>query len=331
MANFLSRAFSLWLTTAPQTTSFDRELRTVAQAIDQHYGTDLSKAQLGGSQFSPEAQVALTKFNLEELLAMADETMDIQLRQALEKVIFNTLEESIRNKQRLQDREYHKLLSNLVKSNKKACLISFNYDPILDHALTDLTRAKRGTWSYSITFNGGIDDNFPSYSGKDSSRIYLLKLHGSLNWRKCKTCNALRLYYFKNYNVRISLPSCRSCNATPSEVDPVLVAPTPVKTFPKALEEAWDKAAECLRQAQNLTAIGYSFPTFDRKARDLFLKSFIIPNLNAERRPRLTPVIKDECTRNAIKSWFLPAVDKAVDEYCSFEEYCAVLQKSVKR
>ncbi len=259
---------------------------------------------------------------------MADETMDLQLRQALEAVIFNTLEESIRNKQRLQDREYHQLLGNLVKSNKKACLISLNYDPILDHALTDLTREKRGTWSYGITFNGGIDDNFPSYSPKDSSRIYLLKLHGSLNWRKCKTCNALRLYYFKNYNVRISLPSCQSCNATPTEVEPVLVAPTPVKTFPKALEEAWDKAAECLRQAQNLTVIGYSFPAFDKRSRDLFLRNCIVPNLDANHRPKLTLVIKDECTRKALRTWFFPGVDKQIEEYCSFEKYCSVLEKS---
>ena len=108
--------------------------------------------------------------------------------------------------------------------------------------------------------------------------------------------------------------------------EPVLVAPTPVKRFPSALDSAWNTAAKCLQKTEKLTVIGYSFPAFDRESRRLFLKNFIIPNLVAHSRPQLAIVDKDGPTRKAAKSWFLPAVDKNVEEYCSFEEYCAMLR-----
>ncbi|HLC27316.1 MAG TPA: hypothetical protein VJM80_11155, partial [bacterium] len=88
------------------------------------------------------------------------------------------------------------------------------------------------------------------------------------------------------------------------------------------LEVAWETAANCLKGADKLTVVGYSFPAYDRKARELFLRNFIVPNLGSDSRPRLAVVNPDEGSRNTIKSWFLPAVDGNIDEYSSFEEYC---------
>ena len=95
-----------------------------------------------------------------------------------------------------------------------------------------------------------------------------------------------------------------------------------------ALVSAWDTAADCLQKTERLTVIGYSFPGFDRESRRLFLKNFIIPNLFANPAPKLVIIDPDESARKSIKSLFLPAVEKNVAEYSSFEDYCAVLQQS---
>lgn len=330
MVDFLSRVFWPWVTTPHQGTDFDDELEVVANAIDYHYDTDLTKAKHSGNQLSAEAAVALTKLNLEELLAVADETNNSVLRHALERVIYRTLERSLEVAIQKKDpnREYETLIRELVKSGNQACFISFNYDWMLDRALVEESHTTNITWTYGLPFNAGIN-KFPSYGHLDKPQIYVLKLHGSVNWCQCGRCKNLRLYYFILYDniYRSKWPPCKTCSGT--DFSPVLVAPTPLKNIPEAMNPAWGIAAKCLREAGKLTVIGYSFPAFDRKARDLFLKNFIVQNLyvDADSRPQLTVVIRGEHTRKTIRDWFLPGVDKNVAEYVSFEEYCAVLRQ----
>ncbi len=327
MGDFLSRAFSGWTIIPPDRTDFEEDLKIVARAIDDQYGTNILAAQQGGDHFSAEAEVALSKINVEELLALADENRTPDLRQALERVIFKTIE---RNIQDSGNREYYKLLMNeILKSGQEACLISFNYDLLLDRALTDAARSPTSTWSYGVSFDAGIEQ-FQSYRDADDPTIFLLKLHGSLNWGQCPKCNYLRLWSYNTYDniFRKTWKNCKICSGTATGFEPVLVAPTPAKRFPSALDRAWETAASCLRKTEKLTIIGYSFPAIDRKCRSLFLKNFIIPYLFAKPAPKLVIIDQAQCARNAIKSLFLPAVEKNVNEYFSFEEYCRVLQDS---
>lgn len=321
MTSFLREAFLPW--DLHDHTHFDKELRIVAETIDKQYGTRLTEAQ-GEGHISSEAAIALEKVNLEELLALADENDDSQLRTALERVIFNTLERSINVGQ--LNGEYKKLLSQLIVSGREVCLISFNYDLLLDRTLADATRRSTNNWSYGVTFHAGIE-GFPSYRDVADPTVFLLKLHGSLNWGQCQTCRNLRLHAYNTYDniFRQTWPHCQKCSGSSTKFKPVLVAPTPAKQIPSTIESAWGTAANCLEKTEKLTVIGYSFPGLDRKSRTLFLKHFIIPNLFAHSRPKLAIVDKDGPTRKALKLWFLPAVDKNIEEYCSFEEYCAML------
>lgn len=324
MGDFLSRAFSGWALTPPDRTSFEQDLKMVAQAIDDYYGTNLLAAREGGVHFSAETAVALDKINVEELLALAHEDQKIDLQRALERMIFNTIELGVRDG---SNQNYYQLLvTQLVRSSKRVCLVSFNYDFLLDRALMDGTRLGANTWSYGVSFHAGTDD-FPSYRDVTDPAVFLLKLHGSLNWRQCRTCCSLRLHAYNTYDniFRQTWPPCRACSGSSTRFEPVLVAPTPMKHFPSSLERAWKTAANCLEKTERLTVIGYSFPGLDRKSRMLFLRHFIIPNLFAHSRPKLAIVDPVQSTRETIKSWFLPAVDKNVEEYCSFKEYCAML------
>jgi len=327
MREFLSRAFSGWTLIPPDRTDFEEDLKIVAGAIDRQYGTSVLAAREGGDHFSPEAEVALSKINVEELLALADENRTPEIRTALERVIFRTIERSIQNS---GNHEYYKLLmSEILKSGQEVCLISFNYDLLLDRALTDAARHARSTWSYAVPFLAGVE-HFPSYRNSVDPTIFLLKLHGSLNWCQCSKCNSLRLWAYNTYDniSRKTWPNCKNCLGISTGFEPVLVAPTPVKHYPNAIDRAWNTAASCLQRTEKLTVIGYSFPAFDRESRTLFLKNFIIPNLFADPTPKLTIVDRDQSARNSIKSLFWPAVEKNVAEYSSFEDYCTALQQS---
>ncbi len=326
MGTFLGRAFSGWTLAPPDCTHIEQDLTIVAQAIDAHYGTNLLAAQQGGDHFAAATEMALAKINLEELLALAGEDKDNAARKALERVIFNTIERNIQDGG--NHNYYDQLMSQLAKSGKEACLISFNYDLLLDRALTDATRHATSTWSYAMPFDAGIEQ-YPSYRRESSGQtVSLLKLHGSLNWGQCPRCKCLRLWPHKTFDniLRQTWPSCEKCSGISTGFEPVLVAPTPAKLIPRALECAWNTSAECLRATKKLTVIGYSFPAFDRQSRVLFLKNFIIPNLSVSSRPRLAIVDRDVCTRKSIRSWFLPAVENNVEEYSSFEDYCNLLQ-----
>ena len=327
MAEFLSRSFSGWTLIPPDRTDFEGDLKIVAGAIDGQYGTNVLAAQQGGDHFSAEAEVALSKINVEELLALADENKTPDIRQALERVIFRTIE---RNIQDSDSHEYYNLLiSKILKSGQEACLISFNYDLLLDRALTNAARHATSTWSYAVPFDAGVEQ-FPSNRDSADPTIFLLKLHGSLNWGRCQKCNSLRLWAYNTYDniFRKTWPNCKNCSEISTGFEPVLVAPTPAKRIPNALDIAWNTAANCLQKTEKLTVIGYSFPAFDRESRRLFLKNFIIPNLFANPAPKLVIIDPDESARKSIKSLFLPAVENNVTEYSSFEDYCAVLQQS---
>jgi hypothetical protein len=326
MGEFLSRAFSGWWTVIPpDLTDFEEDLGIVAGAIDGQYGTNILAAQHGGDHIS--AEVALRKINVEELLASADENRTPDIRQALDRVIFRTIE---RNMHDSGNRGYYKLvMSEILKSGQKACLISFNYDLLLDRALTDATHHATSTWSYAVPFHAGVEQ-FPSYRDSADPAIFLLKLHGSLNWGQCPKCDRLRLWFYNTYDdiFRKTWPNCKNCSEISMGFKPVLVAPSPAKRLPSALNSAWNAAANCLQTTEKLTIIGYSFSAFDHASRRLFLKNFIIPNLSVDPAPKLTIIDPDQCARKSIRSLFLPAVEKNVAEYSSFEDYCKMLQQS---
>jgi hypothetical protein len=323
MATFLRSSFSWWELIHPHKTNFEEDLKTVAGFIDGQYGTNLLAAQQGAEHFSPEVAMALSKINVEELLALADENRTLDIRRALERVIFKTIEREIR----LSHKYYYLLVRKILESGQKACLISFNYDLLLDRAVTDATRHENGTWSYAVPFHAGVEQ-FPSYSGSADPTILLLKLHGSLNWGQCQKCDSLRLWAYNSYDniFRTKWPECENCSGASTGFKPVLVAPTPAKLIPSALNDAWTTAADFLQQTKKLTVIGYSFPAVDRECRRLVLRNLIIRNMFAHSRPKLVLVDKDATIRMVIKLWFQPAVDNNVEEHCSFEAYCSTLQ-----
>lgn len=170
MADFLSRAFWPWMIIPHETTDFDQELQVVAEAIKEQYGIDLDSSLRRGDIGS----VMLDKVNFEQLLALADEIKNAKLRRALERVIYKTLERSLEPAIGNSDpnKEYETLIKYIIASGIQACLVSFNYDWMLDRTLVDAAHKSKATWTYGLPFKAGIE-NFPSYPRVDKPQIYI--------------------------------------------------------------------------------------------------------------------------------------------------------------
>lgn len=110
-----------------------------------------------------------------------------------------------------------------------------------------------------------------------------LKLHGSVNWGKCKKCEKIipcrefdtTIYTRgKDYSIIpiISKLKTLKCECgEPLEEDPFIVPPTWNKTaHHEQIEEVWKRAASELRDAENIFVLGYSFPETDMFFRYLF-------------------------------------------------------------
>lgn len=155
------------------------------------------------------------------------------------------------------------------KNQVQYSFITFNYDICLDYALQ-----KGGL---------GFDYNLPEIQG--TSTFPLLKLHGSINWGRCSSCNLIVPYFahranfkpFPHYEKMIFDLGTKlhhaKCPVDDNTLDgpPILVPPTWDKVnHHQNISAVWAKASKCLEEANKIIIIGYSMPETDLFFRYLF-------------------------------------------------------------
>jgi hypothetical protein len=145
--------------------------------------------------------------------------------------------------------------------------ITFNYDTALD---------------YSLRFHNIPLKYCLEMETKKETAIKLIKLHGSLNWRKCPNpqCGKINFAPIKSQTihstkgyVNIQHPTIIKCecDASFSSVMPFIVPPTMSKgEHHKELGNVWATAAKEMEEAENIFVIGYSLPENDLFFRYLF-------------------------------------------------------------
>ncbi len=138
------------------------------------------------------------------------------------------------------------------------CIISFNYDCIMDRALRDQAGRNWNPDNGSYGFDVSAGSRYwKQHIGQSpvNNPIKLLKLHGSQNWKRSSTS---------------SIKLCRSTKEV-STLEGVIIPPTWFKNltiFPFA--DIWKAARKEVRSARILVVIGYSVPKTDLFARSLF-------------------------------------------------------------
>lgn len=183
---------------------------------------------------------------------------------------------------------HNKFITNLLDMHpdrwNKCSFISLNYDILLDNALTKLGDMDTSyiDLDYGIRFRNenhrqnDILDNSEWYIPREKN-VLLLKLHGSLNWIYCPTCNSIKITPKRKGIMDIYTKSepCDSafCKNT-SEQRPIVVPPTFTKAYDNPfLESIWLQAEHVLQSATRVYFIGYSMPEADIHIQYLLKKS----------------------------------------------------------
>lgn len=164
-------------------------------------------------------------------------------------------------------------LGDLVEvwKKKKSKVITFNYDTLVERAAGGehlVYTIRMVEISGGSTLTGKPPDGVPSFS--------LLKLHGSVNWyySGAEQFFGETIYYSSVGGWSRSETAERRSTILAQPLTPLIVPPTSEKGtyfMHERIRFLWAEAAEALRSATRVFAIGYSLPTTDLGARFLLL------------------------------------------------------------
>ena len=193
------------------------------------------------------------------------------------KVLDKKLQGKITHHKKLVDRPKGKKENDKENNEEKSSLrqtafLSLNYDIIIDNVLVDLYQEdKEYHLDYGIdfiNFERKNDWKRNDWKRPDKNKaVLLLKIHGSLNWLYCPTCNhieltpkekgAIKAFYKGFYEVK-------KCNECGTPMEPVIISPTYYKEMTNPfIQKVFLKADKVLRSAKRIFICGYSFPDAD--------------------------------------------------------------------
>ena len=181
-----------------------------------------------------------------------------QIRNALIFLIAKILDEKLRGKI-----THHKNLVRRLKYTgklNKTAFISLNYDIIIDNVLTKLYP------NYYLDY--GIDfvnfERINDWKGPNKNKaVVLLKIHGSLNWLYCPTCNHIELTSKEKGAIK-AFYKVKKCDNCKTVMEPVIIPPTFYKEMTNPfIQEIFLKTDKVLRSAERVFICGYSFPDAD--------------------------------------------------------------------
>jgi hypothetical protein len=198
---------------------------------------------------------------------------------------------------------HHKAI--IERLDAQDTIISFNYDCVADHALR---RSAKGKWSarYGYGFSKPTRIvGFENWSADDAPKsaagsLYLLKLHGSLNWQ-------LPLAEEAESGVIRLKQRLYEQNGTPRFT---IIPPEFVKQIDADpnFEGLWRRAERAIRNADVIALVGFSFTPTDLHVESLFrialakskLSRLVIANPSQEHRRRIRSVFARPLEANCV-------------------------------
>lgn len=179
----------------------------------------------------------------------------------------------------------NKVHKTLIKNIKKmpvsltqVAFVSTNYDFIIDDVLFPEYHKKP-----KISVDYGVDllNYDPKYTRKKNhfkrpgkNRVQLHKIHGSLNWLHCTTCNTIELTPNPNNLFKFPKRYKSTCADCRKPTQPMIVPPTYYKDMSNVdLQIVWRNAEKSVRMASHIVFCGYSFPEADMHVKYLFKRS----------------------------------------------------------
>lgn len=178
--------------------------------------------------------------------------------------------------------------------NRNIGVITTNYDTLIDEAFdgvypeclidfcldfVNYRYPEKGT-----PFDWWIDPKKPTDLGSSSfsTRIKLVKIHGSLNWKYCDCCGQVALSPWQ-HQINLKQDSYESfigaqaseCPFDKNKLSSLIQVPTHLKTNHNYIfNKLYDEALYLVRGAKRLVFVGYSFPEADVHIRALVRQGF---------------------------------------------------------
>ncbi|RLG10554.1 MAG: hypothetical protein DRN64_02745 [Thaumarchaeota archaeon] len=181
-----------------------------------------------------------------------------QIRNALIFLIAKVLDEKLQGKI-----IHHKELVKRLKKEenlRQIAFLSLNYDIIIDNVLVNLYPEFH--LDYGIDFINFERENDWKRPNKNKA-VLLLKIHGSLNWLYCPTCNHIELTPRKKEAIK-AFYKAKKCSECKTPMEPVIIPPTFYKEMTNPfIQKVFLKADKVLRSAERIFICGYSFPDAD--------------------------------------------------------------------
>jgi SIR2-like domain len=202
-------------------------------------------------------------------------------------------------------------LMGMLKDGKpqgENTFITFNYDTLLEEALTEL--------NLSITYGSRIESPFTPNAKSRAEPTPVYKLHGSMNWTRTGA-ESKAIKAFEHY-FQVVTP----------QLLPELVPPTWKKIFENEIETIWEEAVEKLTTATRIIIIGFSMPPTDMHFKYLLaagLKKnislrqilFVNPDTNDELKPRVETMLRQAY----VKSGRIDFVKESLGQFVAFHQW----------
>ena len=248
LKNFFAHVFSTYGRKSPR-------ISRVADFLTDFFGVSLDCP--GGEM--PKYDTVLTFIDLalnskRALDAKYHERVLLELRDDIIYLLWLCLQDTAAPEE--PDSVHGKFVEKLVTNDD--AILSLNYDLLVDKALY----ARYSQIDYGLSFK----ETFASVEGASdqSPPPQLLKLHGSLNWLVCPTCQNLYLYLGGKALARIFEDPAEHCPADKSYLKGILIPPTWIKDYGNAhMQQVWMAAEKKLREAKKVVFIGYSLAATD--------------------------------------------------------------------
>jgi len=165
----------------------------------------------------------------------------------------------------------HEAIVEFMKKHPNTSIITTNYDGCMDEAIL----------KQNLPIKGAIGS---THSADVTNAIELIKMHGSINWAYCESCQDVREFdllklketYEKDILSYPVIGICKNCRGTRR---PLLVPPLAFKflMFPN-LVEIWNSARQTIEDARYLIVVGYSFSEADTYITKIIERSMSMSN-----------------------------------------------------
>lgn len=181
-------------------------------------------------------------------------------------------------------------LSTETNNRKKFSIISLNWDDLLEETIfTEIKRQsllKKMDVDYCC-YTVPLDASTPHITSfhqkpKKVKNIKFLKLHGSVNWLICPSCERIftglgsKISRWEQYSLvrQCSCASDKSIITEAKQLQPFFITPTYLKNLGNAhIQSIWNNAFIEISEATNIVFIGYSFPESDFFVRSLLKRA----------------------------------------------------------